>query len=100
MSTKGDGEGTSRGHIDLYATVPDERSLPAVDPVALEELQATLAALAQEMAELRRTVQARQTEPVGQQALDAWGEKIVNQTTAAASVQPPESEVTTGDRDA
>ena len=88
MTAERDGERRGRVQPDLLASLPDERAAPAIDPAALEELQAEVRSLGERLDRLREAVQAERPAPVARETLDAWGgdlvQRVVDRVVEAA----------------
>ena len=77
MTAERDGERRARARPDLLASLPDERAAPAIDPAAVEELLAEVRSLGERLDRRQEAVQAERPAPVTREALDAWGEELV-----------------------
>lgn len=105
MTAEGDGKSARTGQPDLLASLPAEGPpasppAPGIDPAAIEELLTEVRNLREQVAGLREAVSADRPAPVPtalpeavpqaapqvltQEALDAWGDKLVARVAEAA----------------
>ena len=108
MTAERDGKSGRTGQPDLLASLPDERQVPGIDPTAFEKLLTEVQDLRNDFAGLKEAVSAegsapvtlddlreqfaglREAEPterpaaVTQEALEAWGDKLVARVAEAA----------------
>ena len=106
MSAEGDGKSARTGQPDLLASLPAEGPpasppAPGIDPAVVEELLTEVRSLREQVAGLKEAVSADRPAPVPtalpeaapqvltQEALDAWGDKLV--ARVAEAVRPADA---------
>ena len=93
MTAERDGKSRRTGQPDLLASLPDERPpasqpAPGIDPASIEELLTGVRDLREQFAGPREAEAADRPAPVPaaltQEALEAWGDKLVARVAEAA----------------
>ena len=101
MTAEGDGNNRRTGQPDLLASLPAEgppasRPDPGIDPAAIEELLTEVRDLREQVAGLKEAVSterpAPEPAPLTQEALEAWGDRLVARVAEAGQAEAASGE--------